>query len=218
MRRVLLASQSERRLIWLKENLESHNLRIESRFLRAPEIAPPKGMRVGEQVEAICVSKARNACLEQREYEEPKGSLFDAIVVSDTMVEDPDEPRLSMGKPTDFLGAAGMIIRLSGRRHVVWSSTTILLPPGSNSGGRIFEEGWEASTFTTSSTVEFVELEEEEISDLVSSESWRGKAGGYDLAGAAGEYCHLVEGEEVTVLGLSSEAMRYLTNVLSRRT
>jgi predicted house-cleaning NTP pyrophosphatase (Maf/HAM1 superfamily) len=173
-------------------------------------------MRAREQVEAICISKARNASLEQREYEGPGRPHFDAIIVSDTMIEDPDEPRLSMGKPTDFLGAAGMLIRLSGRRHVVWSSTTILLPLGSNGGGRIFEEGWRASTFTTSSTVEFVELEEEEISHLVSSESWRGKAGGYDLAGAAGEYCHLVEGEEVTVLGLSSQAVQHLTNVLSR--
>ena len=53
------------------------------------------------------------------------------------------------------------------------------------------------------------------MEELVSSESWRGKAGGYDLAGIAGKYCHLIEGEEVTVLGISGESTEYLKFILS---
>ena len=41
------------------------------------------------------------------------------------------------------------------------------------------------------------------------------KAGGYDLAGIAGKYCHLIEGEEVTVLGISGESIEYLKFILS---
>ena len=37
--------------------------------------------------------------------------------------------------------------------------------------------------------------------------SWVGKAGGYDLAGAASQYTKIIEGDEVTVLGFSKQAI-----------
>ena len=45
--------------------------------------------------------------------------------------------------------------------------------------------------------------------------SWIGKAGGYDLAGRAGEFSRVIEGEEVDVLGFSSRAMNELAERLS---
>ena len=56
----------------------------------------------------------------------------------------------------------------------------------------------------------------DEIYELISSESWKGKAGGYDLAGMAGKFCRVVEGEDVTVLGLSTLAMDRLVQILSK--
>ncbi|GIS50065.1 MAG: hypothetical protein Ct9H90mP24_3570 [Methanobacteriota archaeon] len=40
---------------------------------------------------------------------------------------------------------------------------------------------------------------EDGIIDLINSRSGEGKAGGYDLAGAAGKFASVVDGEEVTV-------------------
>ena len=52
--------------------------------------------------------------------------MADIILVSDTLVEDPDDQRAALGKPKDESSAAFSLIRLSGRRHRVWSSTAIL--------------------------------------------------------------------------------------------
>ena len=42
-----------------------------------------------------------------------------------------------------------------------------------------------------------------------------GKAGGYDLAGDAGKFAKVVDGEEVTVLGFSNRAIDYLSEFLN---
>jgi len=48
---------------------------------------------------------------------------------------------------------------------------------------------------------------------LVSSGSWKGKAGAYDLAGAASEDARLIEGEAVTVLGFAPSAIEILESM-----
>ena len=57
-------------------------------------------------------------------------------------------------------------------------------------------------------------MEEDDIIDLIKSRSWEGKAGGYDLAGAAGKFASVVDGEEVTVLGFSNRAIDFLSDLL----
>ena len=215
MLRGLLASKSERRFQWLDQNLSSLGVRIESRTLVASEISAPQGLEVRKQVEMICRDKARNASIEQSVSESGNGPKYDVILVSDTMIEDPDDSRFSIGKPNDNLVAASILMRLSGRRHKVWTSTSILFPPGNEKKGDVIEGGWIERNYTSSATVEFSDLNHESIEELVSSESWKGKAGGYDLAGIAGKYCHLIEGEEVTVLGISDESIEFLKSILS---
>ena len=61
--------------------------------------------------------------------------------------------------------------------------------------------------------VEFDELSDEVLVELVLSNSWVGKAGSYDLAGEMGEYARLVEGDEATVLGIASDAMSRLVEL-----
>ena len=128
------------------------------------------------------------------------------------MIEDPDDHRLSIGKPKDALSAASNLIRLAGRKHRVWSSTSVLLPRKVANGNA----EWDILNRTSSATVEFSELGDDEIYKLISSESWKGKAGGYDLAGMAGQFCRVIEGEEVTVLGFSPAAVNILKRAFSR--
>ncbi len=215
MLRILLASKSERRLEWLDQNLSLLGAKIDSRPLLASEINAIQGLDVGKQVEMVCRDKAGNAVIEQSISESGDGVKYDVILVSDTMIEDPDDPRLSIGKPNNELVATSVLMRLSGRRHKVWTSTSVLFPPGTEKAGKIIGGGWIEKNYTSSATVEFSELNHDSMEELVSSESWRGKAGGYDLAGIAGKYCHLIEGEEVTVLGISGESIEYLKFILS---
>ena len=62
--------------------------------------------------------------------------------------------------------------------------------------------------------VEFDELTQDVLAKLVSSGSWKGKAGAYDLAGLAGENASLIEGEEVTVLGFAHGAIEIISSLI----
>ncbi|MBK70114.1 MAG: hypothetical protein CMB53_01765 [Euryarchaeota archaeon] len=220
MTRVLLASESERRRDWLASFLEGEGVSFHSRGLSAEEEVAPSFLDVGKKVEFTCMAKAKSASKEHSisNNEGDSGSdVFDVVIVSDTLVEDPDDSVISMGKPTSSLEAVAMLLRLSGKRHRVWSSTAIL----SRSGGPLFDAplhgGWASKIWTESSIVEFEELSEESMVELIESGSWKGKAGSYDMAGRASMHCRLVEGKEVTVLGLASESMEFLRNEISRR-
>ncbi len=212
MTRILLASKSERRISWLKENLEDSDFSFFSSALKSSEIKPLQGFEVSKQVEVVCQSKAENARIENKLSLNRREQNYDAILVSDTMIEDPDDHRLSIGKPKDALSAASNLIRLAGRKHRVWSSTSVLLPRKVANGNA----EWDILNRTSSATVEFSELGDDEIYKLISSESWKGKAGGYDLAGMAGQFCRVIEGEEVTVLGFSPAAVNILKRAFSR--
>ena len=212
MTRILLASKSERRISWLKENLQDSDFRFFSSALKSSEIKPLQGFEVSKQVEVVCQSKAENARIENKLSLNRREQNYDAILVSDTMIEDPDDHRLSIGKPKDALSAASNLIRLAGRKHRVWSSTSVLLPRKVANGNA----EWDILNRTSSATVEFSELGDDEIYKLISSESWKGKAGGYDLAGMAGQFCRVIEGEEVTVLGFSPAAVNILKRAFSR--
>ena len=65
-----------------------------------------------------------------------------------------------------------------------------------------------------SATVEFNSLSEDEITELIESGSWQGKAGAYDLAGPAGVHASVVSGNEFTVLGLSYSSIEFLDGIL----
>ena len=204
---ILLASASERRRQILSEYLEDRDTCLEFCILREPEQEVSSGMEVNLQVESSCIMKAMAAVKERASGE----NVADIILVSDTLVEDPDDQRAALGKPRDESSAVFSLIRLSGRRHRVWSSTAIL---SREIGDIRVGEDWLATIWTDYSIVEFVHMEEDDIIDLIKSRSWEGKAGGYDLAGAAGKFASVVDGEEVTVLGFSNRAIDFLSDLL----
>ena len=202
MVRVLLASASQRRLDWLNGRYESIEL------ICKPLLGKEKNIEnrgtVEKQSAEICFSKAESAALEWslRDSHTPKP---DIIIVSDTLVEAPGEIKIALGKPVDRMKATSMLLRLSGKRHRVWSSTAILTRD-SNQYQKIYSE-WRYKIWTDFAVVEFDDLSEEDLISLVESDSWVGKAGGYDLAGAASQYTKIIEGDEVTVLGFSKQAI-----------
>ena len=182
MRRLHLASASERRLAWLKERFPK--IPIIAAALLFEEPKPRWGAPVNEQVEFTCAAKAEAAAREGVVSQMAGKEVADIVVVSDTIVADPDDPLMPMGKPEDEQHAMAMLLRLSGNRHRVWSSTALLYPPNGQ-GGHSLHGGWSADIWTESAVVEFDQLSQERLIELVSSESWKGKAGAYDLAGAA---------------------------------
>ena len=210
MRRLHLASASERRLAWLEEKLT--NIEISASALMFEEPKPRWGAPVDEQVEFTCAAKAEAAAREGVVGQMAGKEVAKIIVVSDTMVTDPDDPLMPMGKPEDGQHAMAMLLRLSGNRHRVWSSTALVYPPNGQ-GEHSLHGGWSADIWTESAVVEFNHLSQERLIELVSSESWKGKAGAYDLAGAASQDARLVDGEEVTVLGFAPSAISKLESM-----
>jgi len=180
---IWLASASQRRAQILNDRFGE----VHVEALPDVDETPPSGS-VSSQVLAICRRKA--AAVEQ-------GHGFKAVVVADTMVADPDDINAAMGKASGELEAASMIKKLSGCRHQVWSATGIQI-----CGDWTF--------FVESAIVEIEELSIETISELITSKSWVGKAGSYDLAGAMGDYAKLVDGDELTVLGFAPSGLRLL--------
>jgi septum formation protein len=209
MPHILLASASERRRQILSERLEDRDIRLEFYVIREPEQDVSSSMKVNLQVESSCIRKAMAAVKEKASERE---NLADIILVSDTLVEDPDDERAALGKPEDESSAAFSLVRLSGRRHRVWSSTAIL---SRKVGDVDVGDDWLATIWTDYAIVEFEHMGEDEIIDLINSHSWKGKAGGYDLEGAAGKFGRVVDGEEVTVLGFSNRAMHSLGSFLN---
>lgn len=212
---IILASESTRRREWLSSRVKGMGVSLEFCSIMEPEPEPKYGSEVSNQVEAACLHKAENAILESAKIN-PRGRL---MVVADTLVEDPDDSKLPLGKPTGHLKAAGMLIRLSGRRHRVWSSTAIAYPPdfvlkGEDGDSVYFIKGWAVELWTDFSIVEFEDIGEEGVVTLVNSGSWMGKAGGYDIAGEAADFVTLIEGRDEAVLGFSPRAIHRLVDLI----
>ena len=210
---VWLASASARRRTLLLELLKGKQIWFTSSSLEAEESIPETNLQVGEKVKKVAASKASAALIESNSIDvfdhdwkwlgdekdiigKPNSLESIIVIVADTLVEDPDEPLAALGQPEDKLAAVSMLLRLSGRRHKVWSASSLVCPID----GIILNH-------LSSAIVEFAELSDEDISHLILSESWVGKAGSYDLAGEARKYAKLVEGDELSVLGLSPFAV-----------
>ncbi len=198
---VRLASASERRHLWLEHRLRERELTLIAAPLLTDEEVQVTGVEVRNQVVAILAGKFEAARMELRLAEHAGQDIPDAVMVADTLVEDPDDTHQSLGKPDGREQAAAMLLRLSGRRHLVWSGTTLLTRDST---------GWTNQSWIESATVEIDELSAEVLVKLLDSESWSGKAGAYDLAGMMGGHARLVAGDEVCVLGFALSAVEQL--------
>jgi|TARA_B100001996_G_C18654009_1_gene590518 predicted house-cleaning NTP pyrophosphatase (Maf/HAM1 superfamily) len=210
--RVLLASASQRRLIWLNEHFES--IELICMPLLSDEKIIEKNKSVEQQSIEICFSKVESAALEWSINDSENRESPDIIIVSDTLVESPGDEKIALGKPEDSFMATSMLLRLSGKRHRVWSSTAFLVRD--NDEYEKISSKWSYKIWTDYAIVEFDDLNEEDIIGLVESDSWIGKAGGYDFAGHAGKHTKIIEGDVVTVLGFSKKAINELEKKLDK--
>lgn len=121
----------------------------------------------------------------------PEGAL---VLGVDTVVE---VDGLEFGKPRDRADARRMFERLIGREHLV--HTAHCLCRGSDS--------WEA---VATASVRCDALSSEEIEAHLDRGEWSDKAGGYGVQGAAAEFMTVVEGDDDTVVGLSTRALEDL--------
>ena len=201
---ITLASSSHRRRSWISEILAGSEIILNYHELGEVEPVPNSNSEDSLQTEHACMVKAEAAA---SQFLEDVMKIPSIILVSDTLVEDPDNSSVALGKPEDELIAASTLIRLSGRRHKVWSSTAIL---DREEVGIELKGGWRLKIWTNFSIVEFDDLDENVMDELIQTRSWFGKAGGYDIAGMAQSFAKVVQGEKVTVLGFSCDAMAEL--------
>ena len=186
--RILLASASERRGAILRERFAN----VEQVALQGVDESVPRQALSG-QVEEVALRKANAVTL---------SDAYDVVVVADTLVEDPDDEQAALGKPTSKEQAVAMLLRLRGCRHRVWSATMV------HAMGT-----WHSSV--ENAVVEIEDFSDDVLVELIESESWVGKAGGYDLAGMMGRYAKLIEGTEPTVLGFTQSSLDFLNDAQS---
>ena len=186
--RVWLASNSSRR----KEMLEQIIPELFSKGVDADE-SIPEGMPISQAINEICRRKA----------DASKSEDYDLIIVSDTMIVDPDDETKAIGKPDSFPHAKMILEHLRGRKHTVVTSS-----------GLFIDGNWEFSQSTAEVLIS--DYSNQELEELLISKSWLGKAGGYDLAGKMKKFATLIEGEEETVLGLTPKIIHTIKSHSSR--
>lgn len=214
VRRLWLASASERRRSMLLERFE--NIEVIAKPLAGFNEPKLSSIPVKEQVRRVCMSKLL-AALERW----PENANSQVVMVSDTLVADPEDINVSLGQPIDEVSALSMLSHLSGRIHSVWTATALLVDAKLKldfikdiENEILLSDGKKAWLWVQRALVEIEELDAHALDDLIHSKSWLGKAGGYDLAGPMAEYAHLVEGGEEVVLGISTTSMEALQAII----
>ncbi|MDP6010248.1 MAG: Maf family protein [Candidatus Poseidoniaceae archaeon] len=215
--RLWLASASPRRMTSLGQKFP--DLEVEQHPLVGHKESINSTISVNEQVRDICHSKAYAAISRWPEDVQEMIAL-----VSDTLVADPDDVHLALGQPDDEISALAMLSRLSGRIHAVWSATALIVPEDFSIDSNfdreselLVEPGFRAWIWVERALVEIEELDAHALDDLIHSGSWKGKAGGYDMAGAMREYTRLMDGHEIVVLGFAEAAMSAIQEIIGAR-
>lgn len=109
------------------------------------------------------------------------------VIGADTLVE---SRRIILHKTEDEAEARAFMKMLSGRRHRVITSVTVIAPHG------------KSATRFVKTTVQYKHLSEPEIDKFIATEEWRGKAGAYSILGHAQRYVKFMSGSVSSVVGL----------------
>jgi septum formation protein len=178
--KLVLASASPRRLVLLEQVGITPDLLYPTDVDEEPQ-RRESPRRLSLRLAAAKADAARSAHL-VRGFKEPT-----FIIAADTVV---GLGRRSLPKPADPDEAVDCLRLLSGRSHWVYSSITVVDPKG-NAQHRCVE-----------TKVRFKRLSREDIETYVTSEEWRGKAGGYAIQGRAGAFVRYLSGSHAAVVGL----------------
>ncbi len=111
----------------------------------------------------------------------------DAVLSGDTVVA---AGRRILPKAESEADACHCLELLSGRRHMVLSAVTLMLP-----GGRALHR-------LSESTVTFKRLHADELEAYIAGGEWQGKAGGYAIQGSAEALIRSMAGSYSGIMGL----------------
>lgn len=101
-------------------------------------------------------------------------------------------------KPRDRDQADHFLAELTDHTHQVWTGVCLVAPGG------------ETRAQADLALVKMAQLGPEERNSYLDTAEWVGKAGGYAIQGAAGQFAEVLEGEVETVVGLSGQTVRTL--------
>jgi len=172
--KLILASSSPRRLELLG------SIGIVPTQILSPDIdeTPLKHKKVRPYVERIAHLKAQAV----------HDQISDAYVLAaDTVVELGGKIVLKAHNAEE---ARGILTRLSGRRHRVYTSVCVITPQGKNA----------CRTVTTRLTLK--RLSTEELDDFLASGEWVGKAGAFSIQGRGAKFVKFISGSYPNVVGL----------------
>lgn len=110
-----------------------------------------------------------------------------AVLSGDTVVA---AGRRILPKAENEADARHCLELLSGRRHIVLSAVTLMLP-----GGRALHR-------LSESTVTFKRLHADELEAYIAGGEWQGKAGGYAIQGSAEALIRSMAGSYSSIMGL----------------
>lgn len=133
-----------------------------------------------EQPRPYCIRLARQKALAV------DADADDIVLCGDTTVA---LGRRILGKPETAGEAAEFLHMMSGRRHRVITAIAV------RRGDRL----WQRDVVTQ---VRMKPLSDEEINWYLSTNDWRGKAGGYGIQGPAGAFIPWISGSFTAVMGL----------------
>ncbi len=189
--RIILASASPRRQELLKTIVPEFEV-IPSDF---DEKVPKNIVEPQEIVRYLAYAKAEQVA----ENVILNIGTDEALVIgADTVVSLDGE---ILGKPKDRDDAIRMLMELQGRSHEVYSGVSIF----SVTEKRIEEY----STFYNKTTVEFMNLNEEEIAAYVDTGEPMDKAGAYAIQGLAAKFISGINGDYTNVVGLPLAELYY---------
>lgn len=98
-----------------------------------------------------------------------------------------------LGKAENQKQAREFLTLLSGRRHRVTTSVSLIAPKASKK---------KAKHFIVTSIVKFKRLSKAEIDTYLATNDWVGKAGAYGIQGPAGAFITFISGSYTTIVGL----------------
>ena len=186
--KIILASKSPRRkeilenlgikfTIITEETDETSNVSEPSELVR--ELAMRKGAAVADKI--IDMIKTEGAF----DGEDILVLSSDTVVAADGRI---------LGKPSDLTDAKGMLRRLEGREHSVYSGIAATLIEN----GRVIR----TASATEETVVRFSKMTEEEIDFYVNHENVLDKAGAYAIQGIASAWINGIDGDYFNVVGL----------------
>ena len=125
----------------------------------------------------------------------------DIVLTADTTVA---LGRRILGKPETAAQAAEFLLKLSGRRHRVYTAIAL-------------RRGAQVWTRTSTSSVKMKRLSDDELNEYLASDEWQGKAGGYAIQGRGGAFIPWIEGSYTGIMGLPAMETAHLLRAAGLR-